>query len=213
MTNLKRDALIESLATQGITNKRVLQAMSKVPRDQFIPTQQRAHAYEDRALSIECEQTISQPYIVAYMTQLILKNKPVIKDCKILEIGTGSGYQTAILWQLTKNIYTIERIESLYLKAKQLLKKLHYDSIHFLYADGALGWPNTETFDGIMVTAATDSIPKALLKQLSKNQGTMVIPMGSAHTQNLVVITRIGDHYHQEIIDQVRFVPLQSGVE
>ena len=148
------------------------------------------------------------------MTELLFKNTPrSLSDYKILEIGTGSGYQTAVLWHLTKNIYTIERIKPLYLQAKKLLAKLHYNNIHFLYGDGNLGWPKAAPFDGIIVTAATPSIPKALLAQLSQDHGCMVIPIKSHQTQNLVVITRIGDEYHQEIIEQVRFVPLQSGVE
>lgn len=212
MTNLKRDTLIKNLVIEGITDQRVLEAISKVPRDQFVPLEQRSHAYEDRALPIQCEQTISQPYIVAHMTQHLFKNTTHLFS-KILEIGTGSGYQTAVLCHLAKIVYTIERIKPLYLQAKQLLTKLHYNNIHFRYSDGHLGWPQAAPFDGIIVTAATSTIPEALLEQLSKNNGRMVIPLGSPQTQNLVVITRTGDEFHQEIIEAVRFVPLKSGVE
>lgn len=212
MANLKRDALIKSLSMEGITDNRVLEAIGNVPRDQFVPITYRSHAYDDNALPIQCKQTISQPYIVANMTQHLFKNINY-PDPKILEIGTGSGYQTAILRQLTKSIYTIERIEQLYLQAKQLLTKLHYTNIHFHYGDGNLGWPQAAPFDGIIVTAATPDIPTALLEQLNEDHGRMVIPIGATENQNLVVITRVGDEYQQEVIEQVRFVPLKSGVE
>lgn len=212
MTNLTKDNLIAILKDEGITDKNVLNAMHHVPREKFISINAQSQAYENQALSIECQQTISQPYIVAHMTQCLLENK-TLSSLKILEIGTGSGYQAAILSELVNEVYTIERIEQLYKTAQQTLKKLHYQNIYFRYGDGHLGWSDAAPFDGIMVTAGTDCVPPALLEQLSPYQGRLVIPVGSSRDLDLISITRNKDDYHTDIIEKVSFVPLKPGVE
>lgn len=212
MTNLEKQALLDILERKGIKDTRVLNAMSQVPREKFIAPSKHAKAYDNEALAIECQQTISQPYIVAHMTQCLLQNK-MLPSLKILEIGTGSGYQTAVLSELVDELYSIERIQKLHTNAQALLKKLDYKNIHFRYSDGHLGWPEAAPFDGIIVTAGTASIPPALLEQLSSQEGRLIIPVGKSDNLDLISVTRIGNHYQSETIEKVSFVPLKSGVE
>lgn len=200
------DPLIQELKLGGITNLAVLEAIKQVPREEFLPPSYRQWAYDNTALPIECQQTISQPHIVALMTQVLL-NHP--NPEKILEIGTGSGYQAAILAKLFKNIYTIERIETLYTKAKKTLSKLGFKNIFYKLGDGSQGWPEEAPFDCIIVTAAAETLPFELLEQLNPNGGLMVIPLGASnHVQKLTLIERNGDEIKKTPLASVRFVPL-----
>ena len=183
----------------------VMRAMASVPRHEFVPQNQKAHAYENRPLPIGYGQTISQPYIVALMTDLL----GLSKDDKVLEIGTGSGYQAAILNELTAHVFTIEIIEPLGKKAIETYKRLHLDNINVRIGDGYFGWEEQAPFDAIIVTAAADHVPPPLVKQL-KNGGRMVIPVGSRFfVQQLVLVTKDdkGKITTKQLLP-VRFVPL-----
>ncbi len=192
---------------RGITDRRVIDAMLKVERHRFVPEQWIPNAYEDHPLPIGEEQTISQPYIVALMTQLL---KPQETDV-VLEIGTGSGYQAAILAELVKEVYTIEIVESLGKRAQSLLKELGYTNIYPLIGDGYQGWPEHAPFDKIIVTAAPDHVPEPLIEQLKKG-GTMVIPVGRTY-QKLLLITKDERGIKQEEVISVRFVPMTGKAE
>lgn len=201
--------LVEWLQRSGIENKAVLKAMLSVPRNHFVSEEMQRYAYEDEALPIECGQTISQPYVVARMTDLILKKEGTKK---ILEIGTGSGYQAAVLSQLVEEVYTVERYKTLLQQAERRFQELGYDNIHTLHADGSLGWEEHAPYEGIIVTAATPELPPALLEQLAED-GRMVIPIGSSFgIQQLYLITRHGDDFEKQPLDSVAFVPLLPGV-
>lgn len=197
--------LTQQLKDIGINDKRVLQAVASIPRELFIDNALVHKAYENTALPIGQGQTISQPYIVARMTELLLKNNPQ----KVLEIGTGSGYQSAILAKLIPHLYTIERIKSLQIQARLRLKKLGLHNISFKHSDGWLGWPHKGPFDAIIVTAAASKIPPCLLEQLTLT-GQLIIPVGDSR-QQLELITRTGAHFKSSIIEAVRFVPLVNG--
>jgi protein-L-isoaspartate(D-aspartate) O-methyltransferase len=198
--------LIKELERQGITNRSVLSAISHIPRDKFVLDDQKERAYENSALPILCHQTISQPYIVALMSESLFEHH---RPQKILEIGTGSGYQTAILADLFKHVWTIERIEALYLNAKKLLHKLHYNNISYRLGDGSQGWPEKAPFDGIIVTAAAATIPPKLLQQLDPNGGVMIIPLGSTQEVQKLTLVKKQDHeIEMRIIELVSFVPL-----
>jgi protein-L-isoaspartate(D-aspartate) O-methyltransferase len=193
----------EQLRRRNIFDGRVLQAMSKVPRHSFVSTDYQSAAYEDRPLSIGEGQTISQPYMVAIMTQsLELKGKE-----RVLEIGTGSGYQTAILAELSQFVFTVERIPALMQKAQWTLEALGYTNIFFLTEDGTKGWPEKGPFEGIMVTAGAPEIPKTLLAQLAEG-GRLVIPVGPRYTQTLYKVTHKGNRFQEEDITGCVFVPL-----
>lgn len=197
--------LARSLYEAGIRNEAVLQAVANTPRERFLDPALGHKAYENTALPIGQGQTISQPYIVARMTEIILQAKPT----KVLEIGTGSGYQAAVLAQLVPQLCTVERIKSLQIQARQRLKKLDLHNIAFKYGDGWQGWPSKGPYDAIMVTAAASSIPEALVAQLADG-GVLVIPVGEAQ-QRLLKVTRKGDQFTSTVIEDVRFVPLVSG--
>ncbi|GIU33760.1 protein-L-isoaspartate(D-aspartate) O-methyltransferase [Shewanella schlegeliana] len=197
--------LARSLYEAGIRNEAVLQAVANTPREQFLDPALGHKAYENTALPIGQGQTISQPYIVARMTEIILQAKP----SKVLEIGTGSGYQAAVLAKLVPQLCTVERIKSLQIQARQRLKKLDLHNIAFKYGDGWKGWPSKGPYDAIMVTAAASSIPDALVAQLADG-GILVIPVGETQ-QRLLKVTRVGDQFTSEVIEDVRFVPLVSG--
>ncbi len=206
----KSERLVEWLRAEGIENEDVLDAMAAVPRDHFISEEMQRYAYEDEALPIECGQTISQPYVVARMTELILGKEKKLE--KVLEIGTGSGYQAAILSQLVDDVYTVERYKTLLYQAKQRFEVLGYNNIHTLHADGFLGWDVYAPYDGIIVTAAAPELPDALLEQLADG-GRMVIPVGLPYDmQRLYLITCHGDDFEKQSLDFVAFVPLLPGV-
>lgn len=203
----QRQQLVEQLRALGITNQAVLDAMLAVPRHEFTDSSFQQAAYCDTALPIGSGQTISQPYIVAIMTQTLLTNSPQ----KVLEIGTGSGYQAAVLAELVPEVFTIERIESLYLVAQQRLKAVA-DKVECLHADGNLGWPKYAPYDAIMITAAIETIPQTLLDQLVDG-GRLVAPVGDQFSQRLCIIDRNGDDYKRQYTDYVIFVPMLGGID
>lgn len=188
-----------------LSSREVLEAMSRVPRHQFVPEYYRDEAYEDRALPIGSEQTISQPFMVALMTQ----EARVTQGSRVLEIGTGSGYQAAVLAEIGAKVFTIEIIDDLALQAESLLSSLGYDSVTVRSGDGWQGWKEEAPFDAIIVTAATPEIPPPLLDQLA-HRGRLVIPVRSANTagENLMVIERDGDNFTSQNLGPVRFVPM-----
>jgi len=205
-----RIRLIERLQSHGITNQRVLDVMLQVPRHLFVDEALSHRAYEDTALPIGFNQTISQPYIVARMMQAMLATPQTPK--RVLEIGTGSGYEAAVLSQLVDEVYTIERVRSLYDKSRRLLQQLKLNNVYVHYGDGLLGWPKSAPYDAIIVSAAGPQVPVELLHQLV-NGGRMVIPVGGEHdVQELQIITRQGEQFSALLLEQVRFVPLVKGV-
>jgi protein-L-isoaspartate(D-aspartate) O-methyltransferase len=203
-----RDQMVSSqIENRGIKDKATLTAMRKVPRHLFVPPSQAANAYDDRPLPIGYGQTISQPYIVAYMTEII---KPTVDD-RVLEIGTGSGYQAAILSQIVKEVYSIEIIEELSAQSAALLRKLNYKNVETKNADGYFGWKEKAPFDAIVVTAAAEHIPPALVEQL-KDGGRMIIPVGSPFmTQQLMLIEKSGGKIRTTSMMPVRFVPFKRS--
>jgi len=197
-----RVRLVENLANE-IRDKRVLAAMARVPRELFVPPEYRHQAYEDRPLPIALDQTISQPYIVALMTQgLELDGSE-----RVLEVGTGSGYQSAILAELCRKVVTTERLPALYRNATEVLLKLGYHNIELHIAEETLGWKDGAPYDAIMTTAAAPSVPEELLQQLAID-GRMVLPVGSRHLQELVKITRRRDRNLFQNLGACRFVSL-----
>jgi protein-L-isoaspartate(D-aspartate) O-methyltransferase len=188
---------------RGINDKHVLDVMSKIHREDFIPDQFLSQAYADGPLPIGSGQTISQPYIVALMTEQLHINP----DCEILEIGTGSGYQTAILCKLAKKVYTIERFPELSQSAQSVLSRLGISNVEFLVGDGSCGWPQEKQFDRIMVTAAVSEMPQPLLEQL-KEGGTAIAPIGPPGIQELEVLQKKMGNIHRITICGVRFVKL-----
>ncbi len=193
----------EQLAARGIRSGRVLEAMRSVPRHMFVPLQERGSAYTDRALSLAHGQTISQPFMVATMTESLALHP----DDRVLEIGTGSGYQTAVLAELAHEVYTVERDPELALQARELLEEMGYGNIRYLVGDGTLGWPSQAPYDGIVVTAGAPSLPKELQAQL-RDGGRIVIPIGTRSEQELYRVLRQGVEYSKEWITSCRFVPL-----
>jgi len=184
--NRAREVMIQrQLIRRGITDARVLAAMREVPRHLFVPDGSADQAYDDHPLPIGEGQTISQPYIVSLMTVLL----DIPAGGRVLELGTGSGYQTALLARLAAEVYTVERIPSLARRAQQIMELLEINNVRFRTGDGTMGWPEAAPFDGIMVTAAAPSVPQPLLEQLAVG-GRLVIPVGSHYLQTLTVITR-----------------------
>lgn len=202
-----RERLVTRLRREGITNERVLDVLRRTPRHLFLDEALSSRAYEDTALPIGRGQTISQPYIVARMTSALLENDRLDS---VLEIGTGSGYQTAILAPLVRRVYTVERIAALLEQAKNRLAALRLRNIRARHADGILGMPEFAPFDGIIVTAAPEGIPLALVDQL-KIGGRMILPIGDRDAQALVRVTRTADGYERELLEAVNFVPLLGG--
>ena len=195
-------------AGRNITNARVLAVMEKVPRHEFVPPEFRFRAYEDRALPIGYDQTISQPYIVAFMTEQL---DPQPTD-RVLEIGTGSGYQAAVLAQLVAEVYTIEIIEPLAQRAGADLKRLGYTNIQVRAGDGCQGWPEAAPFDAIIVTCAPEQVPPPLVEQL-KDGGRMIIPVGPMGDQELVLLRKQGEQLEKHAVLPVRFVPMTGGAQ
>jgi protein-L-isoaspartate(D-aspartate) O-methyltransferase len=204
-----RERLIQRLREEGIRDHSVLEAMRSTPRHIFVDEALASRAYEDTALPIGQGQTISQPYIVARMTELLLQGGPLDT---VLEIGTGSGYQTAVLAQLVKRVYSAERIEVLQKQARERFRALGLRNIRLRYADGGLGLPEYAPFDAIIVTAAPEGIPRTLVDQL-KPGGRMVLPIGPRHEQVLVRVTRTASGYDKELLERVIFVPLLGGMQ
>jgi protein-L-isoaspartate(D-aspartate) O-methyltransferase len=203
-----RERLIERLKSEGIGDRRVLEQIRNTPRHLFIEEALASRAYEDTALPIGNNQTISQPYIVARMTEILLAGGPLEN---VLEVGTGSGYQTAVLAPLVRRVYTVERICALHELARRRFRALNMRNIRTRHVDGGMGWPEYAPFDGILVTAAPEGIPRALVNQLRPG-GRMVLPIGDSKAQALVLVTRTLDGYDKEILEQVSFVPMLGGV-
>ena len=202
----REDERLRMVATQlrarGLEDEAVLAAMSRIPRHLFIPEDVSAFAYADEPLPIGRGQTISQPYIVAYMTEALRLGRTE----RVLEIGTGSGYQTAVLAEVAGEVWTVELVEELSLRAQARLEALGYGNVHFRIGDGSGGWPEAAPFDGILVTAAPTTVPEDLEGQLAPG-GRMIIPVGLG-AQELVLVERVGDSFRRRSLLGVRFVPL-----
>jgi protein-L-isoaspartate(D-aspartate) O-methyltransferase len=194
----------QQLRRRGIHDQHVLAAMEKIPRHVFLPAEFISSAYNDNPVTIGEDQTISQPYMVALMTQCL----QVHKGDRVLEIGTGSGYQTAILMEMGAEVYTIERVKPLAEKAEKKLKDLGYDAFHMRIGDGTLGWPEQAPFQGIIVTAAAPEAPETYKEQLLEEGGKLIIPVGSRYSQVLHRITRVQDRFNKEEFTPCVFVPL-----
>ncbi len=203
-----RNRLVQRLRDSGITSEDVLNVISVTPRHLFVDEALAHRAYEDTALPIGHGQTISQPYTVAKMTETLLAAGPLHR---VLEIGTGSGYQTAVLSPLVKTLYSVERIEPLHVRAVERLESLGYDNVRLSLSDGTWGWPQHGPYDGILAAAAPEEVPASLLEQLADG-GRMVIPVGGQE-QKLILITRNGDHFARKTLEAVRFVPFLPGVQ
>ncbi len=204
-----RDRLIERLRQQGIKNEQVLEVIANTPRHLFVDEALAHRAYEDTALPIGFRQTISQPYIVARMTELLLQSG---QPSSVLEIGTGCGYQTAILAQLMPQVYSIERIGALYQQAKQRLADLKLYNVELRHTDGNGGWPNLNyRFDRILMTAACQDVPRKLADQLNQG-GEMILPYDNGKEQLLLRLTRRADDFETETFEPVSFVPLLPGI-
>jgi protein-L-isoaspartate(D-aspartate) O-methyltransferase len=202
-----RDRLVERLRALGIRDERVLTAIATIPRHLFVEEALASRAYEDSALPIGYGQTISQPYIVALMTQALLAGEI---PTKVLEVGSGSGYQTAVLAALVRSVYSVERVEPLLRAARHRVLGLGFRNVHCRLADGNWGWPDHAPYDGIIVTAAPAIIPEMLVAQLAPG-GRMIIPVGSGQTQDLLLIKQTGNGVTQTCLERVNFVPLVTG--
>ena len=202
-----RDRLVRRLVDQGIRSRDVLEQIRNVPRHLFVDEALASRAYEDTALPIGHGQTISQPYVVARMTEALLDGTPLES---VLEIGTGCGYQTAVLAPLVKKIYSVERVPELLRKTRQRLRDLDIYNVQFRPGDGWQGWPKYAPYDGIIVAAAATELPTKLLEQLALG-GRMVIPVGPPGRQELLLVTRFSDRYEQVSLGAVSFVPLVPG--
>jgi protein-L-isoaspartate(D-aspartate) O-methyltransferase len=202
-----RDRLVERLREKGIESLSVLDVMRRTPRHLFVDEALSSRAYEDTALPIGYSQTISQPYIVARMTEELIRGHV---PHKVLEVGTGSGYQTAVLAQLVAQVYTVERIDALVKTARLRLRELGLANVRVKHSDGSWGWSQQAPFDAILVTAAPPEIPTALLEQLVDG-GRLVIPVGGGRSQTLAVVKRRGTVCEREDLEQVNFVPLLGG--
>jgi protein-L-isoaspartate(D-aspartate) O-methyltransferase len=202
-----RERLVQRLRDRGIVSTDVLEVIRSTPRHMFVDEALAQRAYEDSSLPIGYSQTLSQPWIVARMTELLLDQGAV---GRVLEIGTGSGYQTAVLAQLVGQVYSVERIKPLQEKARLRLRELRLKNVQLKHADGGVGWESEAPFDGIVATAAPEAIPPGLLAQLAPG-GRLIIPVG-IDTQYLTVVTRTAAGLETETFDEVRFVPLRSGL-
>jgi protein-L-isoaspartate(D-aspartate) O-methyltransferase len=205
-----RERLIQRLIDQGISSQPVLDVIRMTPRHLFLDEALSHKAYEDTALPIGYSQTLSQPYIVARMTEILLSAGPLNK---VLEIGTGSGYQTTILSQLVRQVCTVERIEPLLKKAQERFRKLGLQNISAELSDGSFGWDEHAPYDGIIATAAPQAVPEELLRQMAPD-GILVSPVGNGQTQDLRLLRRVGEsrEFNEEIVEKVKFVPLLGGL-
>lgn len=204
-----RERLVQRLMEQGIRNADVLDRIRNVPRHLFVDEALSSRAYEDTALPIGFGQTISQPYIVARMTEALLQGGPLFN---VLEIGTGCGYQTAVLAPLVGRVSSVERIKPLVDRAKLRLKELGLKNVRFKHSDGTIGWKAHAPYDGIIAAAAPHAVPQALLQQLAPSGGRLVLPVGPEGAQELMRITRRDEHFVREKLGPVSFVPLVGGV-
>ncbi|MGK0406023.1 MAG: protein-L-isoaspartate(D-aspartate) O-methyltransferase [Oleispira sp.] len=203
-----RNRLVQRLRDKGIRNQQVLDVMASTPRHIFIDEALAHRAYEDTSLPIGNGQTISQPYIVAKMTELLLAEGPLNN---VLEVGAGSGYQTAILAPLVKRLYSVERIEPLLNKAKQRIRQLKLNNVSFKLSDGHWGWEQSGPYDGIIAAAAPEEIPQVLLEQMAEG-GRMILPVGG-EKQSLVLVIRRGDQWQRQVLEEVNFVPFLTGIK
>ncbi|MDE0008981.1 MAG: protein-L-isoaspartate(D-aspartate) O-methyltransferase [Gammaproteobacteria bacterium] len=203
-----RDRLAERLARQGIADGRVLEAIRTTPRHLFVDSALADRAYEDIALPIGHGQTISQPWVVAAMTEAAIETDPG----RVLEVGTGSGYQAAVLARLVRQVFTVERIAPLVERARRRLRDLRIRNVHVRLDDGNLGWRGRAPFDTVVVTAGAETLPEPLLEQVAVG-GRLVIPVGNGDVKDLCVITRNGDGWRRRRLRKVRFVPLREGVQ
>lgn len=203
-----RERMLIRLMEQGIKDLTVIDILRRTPRHIFLDEALAHRAYEDTALPIGHGQTLSQPYIVARMTEALLAGGPLKK---VLEIGTGSGYQTAVLAQLVGSVYSVERIRALQEKARQRLQALKLYNVRLRHTDGVLGWPEESGFDGIIATAAPLGVPQALMDQLAVG-GRLIIPVGGGEVQDLVLMTRTATGFERKVLEKVRFVPMLGGV-
>lgn len=205
----RRDRMVErQIEARGVKNRRVLAAMRKVPRHEFVPAELRALAYEDGPLPIGEEQTISQPYIVAIMTELA---RPTPR-ARVLEIGTGSGYQAAVLAEIVREVYTIEIVPALCRRAEATLRRLAYERVFVRCGDGYRGWPEKAPFDAIVVTAAAPELPQPLVDQLRLG-GRLVIPVGEPEHGELLVVTKTAHGIERRSVEPVAFVPMTGEVQ
>ena len=210
MTSMRtRERLVSRLRDEGITDENVLDAIRDVPRHIFVDEALESRAYEDIALPIGLGQTISQPFIVALMTQATVAAPA---PSRVLEIGTGCGYQTAVLASLVPRVYTVERLERLLARARERLRALEVDNVWFRHGDGNAGWPECEPFDAVLATAAPPRVPEQLIRQLVVG-GRLVIPIGNSRRQSLKVFTRTGSGVNEDTIADVSFVPMLRGKE
>jgi protein-L-isoaspartate(D-aspartate) O-methyltransferase len=203
-----RERLVRGLQAAGVRDARVLELIRNLPRHWFVDEALASRAYENTALPIGHGQTISQPYIVARMTEALLACGPLDT---VLEVGSGSGYQTALLASLAKRVYSVERIDALLVQARQRLRRLGLRNVRFKHADGGMGLPEYAPYSAILVTAAPEGIPRALVNQLQPG-GCMVLPIGSRDEQALVRVVRTARGYDHQILERVSFVPLVAGV-
>jgi protein-L-isoaspartate(D-aspartate) O-methyltransferase len=204
----RQSMIAYQLADRGVTNPRVLSAMARIPREQFVEHGHEDEAYEDRALAIDCDQTISQPYMVGLMTQAL----ELRGGEKVLEIGTGSGYQTAILAELAAKVVSIERHAQLSRQAGAILAELGYENVRLVVGDGSAGWPDEAPYDRIIVTAAASQVPEALWEQL-KEGGILVIPIGDREGQTLEAVRKVDGQRRTTALSGCRFVPLVGEFE
>lgn len=203
-----RDRLVQRLSDQGIRNIEVLDVMRTTPRHIFLDEALAHRAYEDDALPIGFQQTLSQPYTVARMTELLLANGP---RKRVLEVGTGSGFQTTVLAQLVELVYSVERIKPLQDKARKRLRLLGARNVHLKHADGGFGWQEKGPFDGIISTAAPEQVPAELVDQLAVG-GRLVIPVGDSRSQQLTLVEKTEEGTHTTVVEPAFFVPLKSGL-
>ncbi len=202
-----RDRLVNILRENNIKNETVLSAIASVPRHLFMDEALASRAYENISLPIGHGQTISQPYMVARMTELLLEGDNVKR---VLEVGTGSGYQTAILSKLVFSVFSVERIKPLLDNARDKFRQLKLNNILTRYSDGGWGWPEKALYDAIIVTAAPETLPTSLLEQLVDG-GKLIIPIGKKGEQELFLFQRLGDKFHKKVLEKVSFVPLLKG--
>lgn len=204
-----RERLVQRLGETGITNPAVMERIRQVPRHLFVDEALASRAYEDSALPIGHGQTISQPWVVALMTQALVTGA-TLPMRKVLEVGTGCGYQTAVLSPFVRQLFTIERISVLQQAARTRLNQLGFDNVRYRHGDGFKGWPGQAPFDGIIVAAAPEEVPEDLLVQLAEG-GRLIIPVGPQGSQDLVRFVRKGNEFVREILSKVSFVPLVGG--